>query len=281
MEKFIEVLEEKAPGAFAVTLYPQATLGSEREMQEQLTTGALEITITGVLAIYEPKVTLLELPYLFRDRDHIKKGQDSEAVKELMSSLPAKGVRLIGFLENGFRNITNGTRPINTPDDVKGLKIRTPENPAQIETFTALGASPTPMPFSELYAALRQGVVDGQENPLQNIYDGKLQEVQKHLALTGHIYNSAYVVISETFYQNLSDEQKAAIAEAAKAAGDWQFDYIAQRDTELLELLKDAGMEITKPDPAAFREATKPAYDAFYERFGDDALKFVKAINDL
>src|SRR3546814_15191496 len=94
-------------------------------MQEQLTTGALEITITGVLAIFEPKITLLELPYLFRDRDHIRKGQDSEAVKDLASGLPAKGVRLIGFLENGFRHITNGTRPIHTPEDLTGLKIRT------------------------------------------------------------------------------------------------------------------------------------------------------------
>ena len=281
MQKFSEILEEKAPGAFEVTLYPQATLGSEREMQEQLTTGTLEITITGVLAIFEPKITLLELPYLFRDREHIKEGQQSEAVQNLAGGLPEKGVRLIGFLENGFRNITNSTRPINTPEDVKGLKIRTPENLAQIETFTALGASPTPMPFSELYAALRQGVVDGQENPLQNIHDGKLHEVQKHLALTGHIYNSAYIIISEAFFQNLSDEQKTAILEAAKEAGDWQFDYIAQRDAELLGLLKEAGMEVTEPDPAAFRTATEPAYDAFYERFGDDARAFVKAIQEL
>lgn len=281
LEKFKTLVEQKAPGAFDVTLYSQATLGSEREMQEQLTTETLEITVTGVLAIFEPKITLLELPYLFRDREHIQKAQSSPVVANLASTLPDKGVRLIGFLENGFRNITNGTRPINSPDDVKGMKIRTPENLAQIETFTALGAIPTPMPFSELYAALRQGVVDGQENPLQNIYDGKLQEVQKHLALTGHIYNSAYIIISEKFYQGLNDEQRTAIEEAAKEAGDWQFNYIAQRDTELLELLKEAGMEVTTPAPAAFREATKPAYEAFYKRFGDDARQFVEAINKL
>ena len=281
MQKFSELLEQKAPGAFTVTIYPQASLGSERELQEQLTTGTLEMTITGVLAIFEPKITLLELPYLFRDRDHIQKAQASDAVDALVSGLPAKGVRLVGFLENGFRNITNNTRPINTPDDVKGLKIRTPENLAQIETFNALGASPTPMPFSELYAALRQGVVDGQENPLQNIYDGKLQEVQKHLALTGHIYNSAYLVVSETFYQGLTAEQRTAFEAAVKEAGDWQFNYIAQRDQELLGLLKEAGMEVTTPDPAAFREATSKAYDAFYERYGDDARSFVKAIGEL
>lgn len=281
MTKFGEALEEKAPGAFTVTIFPQAQLGSEREMQEQLTTGTLEMTITGVLAIYEPKITLLELPFLFRDREHILKAHESEAVQSLVSTLPAKGIRLVGFLENGFRNITNSTRPINTPDDVKGLKIRTPENLAQIETFKALGASPTPMPFSELYAALRQGVVDGQENPLQNISDGKLFEVQKHLALTGHIYNSAYVVISESFYQNLKPEERAAVEAALKEASDWQFNYIAERDGELLEALKQAGMEVTQPDPEAFRAATAPAYDAFYQQFGDDARGFVEAITGL
>ena len=281
MEKFSEILEQKAPGAFAVTIFPQEQLGTEREMQEQLTTGTLEVTITGVLSIFEPKITLLELPYPFRDREHIKKGQSSEAVEQLVAGLPAKGVRLVGFLENGFRNITNNTRPINTPEDVKGLKIRTPENLAQVETFNALGASPTPMAFSELYAALRQGVVDGQENPLQNIYDGKLFEVQKHLALTGHIYNSAYVLVSESFYQGLKPEERTALEEALKEATDWQFDYIAERDKELLEALKKEGMEVTEPDMDAFRAATAPAYDAFYAKFGDDARNFVKAIEGL
>ena len=281
MQKFGEILEKKAPGAFTVTIYPQARLGSEREMQEQLTTGTLEMTVTGVLGIFEPKIALLELPFLFRDRDHIQKAQRSEAVQNLVASLPAKGVRLVGFVENGFRNITNNTRPIAKPEDVKGLKIRTPENPAQIETFKALGAAPTPMPFSELYAALRQGVVDGQENPLQNIYDGKLHEVQKHLAMTGHIYNSAYIIVSEAFYQSQKPEHQKAIAEAADEAGSWQFDFIAKKDAELLETLKKGGMQVTEPDTDAFRAATAPAYDAFYGRFGADARSFVEAIGKL
>jgi tripartite ATP-independent transporter DctP family solute receptor len=281
MQKFGEILQQKAPGAFSVTIYPQARLGSEREMQEQLTTGTLEMTVTGVLGIFEPKVALLELPFLFRDRDHIQKAQHSEAVRNLVASLPAKGVRLVGFVENGFRNITNNVRPISKPEDVKGLKIRTPENPAQIETFKALGAAPTPMPFSELYAALRQGVVDGQENPLQNIYDGKLYEVQKHLAITGHIYNSAYIIISEAFYQSQKPEHRKAIAEAADEAGRWQFDFIAKKDAELLESLKKAGMQVTQPDAEAFRAATAPAYEVFYDRFGADARTFVEAVRTL
>lgn len=281
MEKFAELLEEKAPGEFDVAVFANSQLGSEREMQEQLTFGTLEMTVTGVLGIYEPKLALLELPFLFRDREHVQAAQHSEVVADLASSLPDKGLRLIGFVENGFRNITNNVRPIETPEDVADLKIRTPENQAQIETFRALGAQPTPMPFSELYAALRQGVVDGQENPLQNIYDGKLQEVQEHLALTGHIYNSAYVVISEAFFQGLSEGNQQAILEAADEAGAWQLNYLAEKDAELLAQLRDAGMKVTEPDGEAFREATAPAYEVFYEQYGDEARSFVEAVGEL
>ncbi|MGA0565493.1 TRAP transporter substrate-binding protein [Ancylobacter sp. VNQ12] len=281
IQKFQEALEKRAPGEFTVAVFANSQLGTEREMQEQLATGTLEMTLTGVLATYEPKITLLELPYLFRDREHIKKAQASEAVQKLAAGLPAKGVRLVGFLENGFRNITDSIRPINNPADVKGLTIRTPENLAQIETFRALGASPTPMAFSELYAALRQGVVDGQENPLENISDGKLFEVQKYLALTHHIYNSAYFLVSESFYQSLTEVQRKALQEAVKEASDWQMDYVANREAELLESLKKAGMQVSEPNQDEFKAATAPVYDAFYQKFGNDAREFVKAIQAL
>ncbi|PRY22248.1 tripartite ATP-independent transporter DctP family solute receptor [Aliiruegeria haliotis] len=281
MEKMAELLEEKAPGAFDVEIFANAQLGSEREMQEQLTLGTLELTVTGVLGVYEPKLALLELPFLFRDRDHVRAAQDSEAVASLVATLPPKGLRLIGFVENGFRNITNNATAVTAPSDVDGLKIRTPENQAQIETFKALGAQPTPMPFSELYAALRQGVVDGQENPLQNIYDGKLFEVQKHLAMTGHIYNSAYIVVSESFYQGLSDDDRAALDAAAVEAGNWQMQMLADKDSELLGKLKEAGMEVTEPEKAAFLDATAPAYDVFYSQYGEDAKAFVEAVKGM
>ncbi|WP_158625957.1 TRAP transporter substrate-binding protein [Arsenicitalea aurantiaca] len=281
LEKFAELLEEKAPGTFDVSIFANAQLGSEREMQEQLTFGGLEMTVTGVLGIYEPKLALMELPFLFRDRDHVLAAQHSEPVTNLVADLPSKGLRLVGFLENGFRNITNSVRPINAPGDVNGLKIRTPENQAQIETFRALGAQPTPMPFSELYAALRQGVVDGQENPLQNIHDGKLYEAQAHLALTGHIYNSAYVVVSEAFFQGLPADAQEALLAAADEAGEWQLYYMAERDGELLQMLRDEGMEVSEPDKDAFLEATAPAYDVFYQQYGDEARDFVTAIQGL
>ena len=278
MDLFGQLLEKKRPGEYKVQVYPSAQLGNERVMQEALTLGSLEMTVTGLLNIYEPKFALLEAPFLYRDRAHILKTQDSAVVQKLAASLPPKGLRLVGFVENGFRNITNNTRPINTPADVKGLKIRTPENLAQVETFRALGAQPTPMPFAELYNALRQGVVDGQENPLQGIYDGKLYEAQKYLAMTGHIYNSAYVLISEQFFAKQKPEQQRAILDAVHEATLWQFNYASELDGKLLEELKQKGMLVTTPDQAAFRAATAPAYDAFYAKLGPDAKTIVEAI---
>ncbi len=278
MERFGQILDKKRPGEYKVQIFHSSQLGSERVMQEALTLGSLEMTVTGLLNIYEPKFALLEAPFLFRDRDHILKVQESDVVNKLASTLPPKGLRLVGFVENGFRNITNNVRPINGPADVKGLKIRTPENLAQIETFRALGAQPTPLPFAELYNALRLGVVDGQENPLQNINDGKLYEAQKHLAITGHIYNSAYVVIAERFFQKQKPDQQKAILEAVREATLWQFNYIREQDVKLLDSLKQQGMQVTMPDQAAFRAATAPAYEAFYGKLGPDAKSIVESI---
>lgn len=278
MEKFSTYVEAAAPGKYKVSIYPDAMLGSESAMQQQLTLGSLEIAITGVLAIYEPKLNLLELPYLFENRAQIRAVQESEAVTKLTASLPPKGLRLIGFLENGWRDITNNAHPIETPADVHGLKIRTPQDEALVQTFKALGAQPTPMPFSELYSALKQGVVDGQENPLQNISDAKFYEVQKYLALTHHVYNSAYVAMSEQFLTGQTEADRKIILDAMTKACHWQMDLLAKQDPVLLKALKDHGMQATSPDQAAFKKATEPVYDVFYQKYGQAARDFVAEV---
>ncbi|HEX7550648.1 MAG TPA: TRAP transporter substrate-binding protein, partial [Candidatus Methylomirabilis sp.] len=212
---------------------------------------------------------------------HIKKVMGSPVVAELGQTLLNKGIRMVGFYENGFRNITNSKRAINSPADVKGLKIRTPENLAQIETFKALGAVPTPMAYSELYSALAQGVVDGQENPLQNIWTGKMYEVQKHLAITGHIYNSAYILASNKFWTGLPADLRKVAEDSIKEASYWQLDYLADLDKKLLEDCKGKGMLVTTPDREAFRKATAPAYDVFYAKFGDKGKKIIEAIRGM
>jgi tripartite ATP-independent transporter DctP family solute receptor len=280
-EKFKEMVEKRSSNRLKVEIFHSSQLGGEREMQEMVALGTLEMSVSGITVVYEPLFALLEAPFLYRDRDHIKKVMDSPVVAELSQTLLNKGIRMVGFYENGFRNITNSKRAINAPADVKGLKIRTPENLAQIETFKALGAVATPMAYSELYNALAQGVVDGQENPLQNIWTGKMYEVQKHLAITGHIYNSAYILASNKFWTGLPADLRKIADESIKEAGYFQLDFVANLDKKLLEDCKAKGMQVTTPDHEAFRKATAPAYDAFYAKFGDRARKIIEAIRGM
>jgi tripartite ATP-independent transporter DctP family solute receptor len=280
-ERFKEAVERRTGGQLKVEIYPSSQLGGEREMQEMVSLGTLEMSVSGITVIYEPLYALLEAPFLYRDRDHIKKVMASPVVTELGESLLKKGIRYVGFYENGFRHITNGKRAINAPIDVKGLKIRTPENLAQIETFKALGAVATPMAFSELYNALAQGVVDGQENPLQNIWNAKMYEVQKHLAITGHIYNSAYILANDKFWSGLPADQRKIAEEALRDASNFQLETVASLDKQLLDDMKAKGMQVTMPDRETFRKATAPAYEVFYAKFGDRAKKMIEAIRGM
>lgn len=281
LEQFGEMLEDRTGGRYRVRVYNSAQLGSEKEMQEMLTLGTAEITVTGLLNTYEPLFSVFELPYLYDDREHILRVNTGDVMREVSSSLLPMGLRLIGFYENGFRNITNSVRPIHTPEDVEGLMIRTPENPAQIQTFKAFGAIPTPLSFSELYTALLQGLVDGQENPLQNIWYGRLFEVQQYLAMTHHIYNSAYVLISERFWNELSESDREIFRECVLESSVWQLDYMRKLDRELEQKLKDEGMEFTHPDREPFEKAAQPAYDALYEKLGPRAEEIVEEIERL
>lgn len=280
-QKFKDLIEKRSNGRLKAEIFPSSQLGGEREMQEMVALGTLEMTVTGVIVTYEPLYALLEAPFLYRDREHIKKVMESPVVADLGEALIKKGLRMVGFYENGFRNITNSKRPINSPADVKGLKIRTPENLAQVETFKALGAVATPMAYSELYNALAQGVVDGQENPLQNIWTGKMFEVQKHLAMTGHIYNSAYIIASNKFWTGLPADLRKIAEESIREASHGQMDMVANLDKKLLEDLKAKGMQVTTPDQEAFRRATGPAYDVFYAKFGDRGRKIIEAIRGM
>jgi tripartite ATP-independent transporter DctP family solute receptor len=278
LRRFGRNLEVRTNGRFRVKVYFGAQLGSEKVLQEMLTIGTAEMTVTGLLNTYEPLFAVFEMPYLYCDREHVLKVNAGPVMQEVAASLPPRGLRLIGFYENGFRNITNSVRPVNRPADVVGLKIRTPENQAQIETFRALGADPVSMPFSELYSALLLGTVEGQENPLQNIWSGRLHEAQDHIAMTGHIYNSAYVLISERFWRTLSRDDRRAFRECVADSSRWQLDYMKRRDVELAEQLKAAGMQFTYPDKGAFEEACRPAYEAIYDRLGPRAREIVRRI---
>ena len=280
-EFFKENVEARTDGRITVQIIHSGQLGGEREMQEMVSLGTLEMSLTGVIVVYEPMFAIFELPFLYTDRDHVRRVIDAGIIQEASEGLLTHDLRLVSMVENGFRNITNSKRPINGPGDVAGLTIRTPENAAQVETFRALGAVVTPMAFNELYGALQQGVVDGQENPLQNIMSGRLYEVQDHLAITGHIYNLAYIVASEAFLNRLSPEDRAIVLEEALAMSDFQLDLAEAQEDQLLDELVGFGMQVTNPDQEAFRDATAGVYDIFFERFGDQARDYIARIEGL
>jgi tripartite ATP-independent transporter DctP family solute receptor len=281
LERSAQAIKEATNGRITLKFYPSAQLGNERQMQESLTTGTLEMTITGLANLYDPAFALFDFPFLYDNRTQIKHVMYSDLMKDMGQGLIKKGLRIIGLMEVGFRDVTSN-KPINTPADLKGFKIRTPESPAQIECFKAMGAIPTPMSFSELYGALQQGVVDGQENPLENIYNGKLYEVQKYVNLTKHIYNFAYVFISEKFWKTLSPEDQKLIASEVKKGCLWQIDYLKGKEADYADQLKAKGMTFVEVDRNLFREAAMGAYQSDFvkklEPRSSEIIKQIRAI---
>ena len=281
LQHFDSLVQVRLPNRFDIEIYHSAILGSEKEMQEMLTLGTIEGAVTGLLNNYDPVFAIFEMPYLYQDRDHVFKVFNGELIRKVAKPLEEKGIVFSGFYENGFRHLTNSVKPITQPTELEGMMIRTPENPAYLETFKAMKVIPTPMSFSELYTALMQNVVDGQENPLQNIWYGRLYEAQDHIALTGHIYNAAYVLFSKRFWDSLNEEEKTIFRECVAASTLWQLAYMKQLDLSLEKQLKEKGMNFTNPDRAAFEAASQPAYDAMYNLLGERAKNIVQEIKQL
>ena len=281
LERSAQAIEEATNGRITLKFFPSAQLGNERQMQESLTTGTLEMTITGLANLYDPAFALFDFPFLYDNRTQIKNVMYSDLMMSMGQGLIKKGLRIVGLMEVGFRNVTSN-KPINSPVDLKGFKIRTPESPAQIECFKAMGSMPTPMSFSELYGALQQGVVDGQENPLENIYNGKLYEVQKYVNITRHIYNFAYVFISEKFWQKLSPEDQNLIATEIKNGCLWQIDYLEEKEADYADKLKAKGMTFVEVDRNQFREAAMGAYQSdFVKKLEPRSSEIIKQIREI
>ncbi|MCF8106095.1 MAG: DctP family TRAP transporter solute-binding subunit [Desulfohalobiaceae bacterium] len=268
-----KIVEERTKGEIDIQLFPAAQLGSERDMVEGLQLGSLEMTLTstGPLGNFVPQVKLLNLPFLFKDRESCYSVLDGKIGSDIADLFVEVGIRSLGWYENGFRNITNSKRPIEKPGDMEGLKIRVMEDDVFILTMKALGASPLPMAFGELYTALEQGTVDAQENPLAVIHSSRFFEVQDYLAMTGHFYSPAMLLISEMTWQSLSPEHQEILREAAAEARDYERQISKEADANLLEELKKEGMTVTNPDKEPFVEAVSGVYEN---------PKVVKAIGD-
>jgi tripartite ATP-independent transporter DctP family solute receptor len=209
-----------------------------------------------------PAFGLFEMPYLVKNRDHMAKIRDQVVNPTLVPIAEKAGYRIIGIWENGFRQITNNKHPINKPDDLKGIKLRVPGGTWRVKMFKAYGANPSPLAFSEVFVALQTGVMDGEENPLAQIYPARFYEVQKYLSMTGHVYTPAYVTAGAS-WSRLSPEIQKILSDTAKEMQPEVYKIAAGLDDSLFKKLKDAGMQINEADKDAFIAASKPIYEEF------------------
>lgn len=284
-EGFAKEISEKTGGAVTAKVYPSGQLGGDADLINSmaLDSGTVDIIITDAsnFATYDPLMGISALPFNFADFETAWKFMDSDIEAEAESGLLDQNMRVLAHYCNGFRCVTNSKGAINSPDDMKGMLIRTPENPVIMATMTALGANPQPLSFSELYQALQQGTYDAQENPIPVIYNNKLYEVQKYLSVTNHIYSGMCFTIAESTWNKLTADQQKIVEEAAKASAETDRKTNQQQTNDLVSKLKEAGMEINEPDLAPFQEATKSVYTDNASTYGElmDKLNDWKAQN--
>ena len=281
--KFKDFVEEQSGGAITVDVHPNGVLGGDEAMLESVALGTLTMVVpsASVMNNYVDSFGILAMPYLFTNTDDAFAAVDGELGELLNQKLADANVGLtnLGYNFNGIRNMTNKVRPIETPDDLKGLKMRCMSNEMFVTMFKLLGANATPMAWSELFTAMQQGTVDGEENPASLIYESKFQEVQKYLSTTEHIYDFCTICINTDFYNSLDDQAKAIVDEGGKTyLVDYQRELEVSQNDEYIQKLADAGMEITYVTPenkALFAEKVAPMYDAAAEQFGQDVMDAV------
>ncbi|WP_417662352.1 TRAP transporter substrate-binding protein [Pseudomonas sp.] len=268
-QKFAELVEQKTDGRVKVKVGGSAQFGDDVESLTNMRLGSLAFSANsqGSTAGVVPEFNLIGLPFLFRDLNHAYKVIDGPVGTKLDELANAKGLVVLALWDNGFRHVSNNKRPIFKPEDLQGIKVRTPPDTMTIDIFNALGANPGPLAFSELYIALQQGVFDGQENPLMNVYSSKLYEVQKYISLTGHKYETTPLLASKMIWSTLSKEDQQAVKEAAIEAGKLNREMSHTADIDLRTKLTDAGVQINEIDQTAFAEKTKPVYDKWSKQY--------------
>ncbi len=281
---FKKYVEEKSDGRIKVEIYPNSSLGDERKMAEAAQLGTLEMAYitTAVLANFDKKFLVFDLPFLFNDSNIARQAVDGELGDAAAADLDKVNLKFLGYAENGFRNVTNNRQPIHSPADLKGIKIRTMENKIHMRSFELMGASPTPMAFTELYTGLQQGTVDAQENPIFLIYASKFQEVQKYLSLTGHVYAPGVAVMSLAFWNSLPEDLQQIVQDGMYAARDMQRDLLDEQNAKDLEELKKLMEvnELTPEEKAQFVEVTKPVYEELAAEIGQDLVDLAMAANE-
>lgn len=279
LAKFAEEVKAKTNGAVEVEIHHAGVLGSEADEIQQIQAGNLDMALLYGISNFQninPELGVEELPFVFKDKEHAHRAFDGAFGKAVSEKLAASGFQVISYWENGFRHFTNSKQPITKPADMNGIKFRSAEIPVRLEMFKQLNASAIPMAFTELFTALQQGTVDGQENPLSIIDTNKFYEVQKYLSLSGHIYNSAVLVGSPQTMEKLTPEQQQIVIEAAEKIKAEERAMVEKQDQELAAALKGKGMEVNEIDRAAFVQAVQPVWEGFTSKNGDELLKLIQ-----
>jgi len=279
---FAAEIAKRTDGRIQIMNFHAGALGGEREALEavQLGTQELTLTSTGPVPNFVPETRILDVPFLFRDYPHARAVLDGKIGQDLLTKFEPKGMKALGWCDNGFRHMTNNRRAVHTPADLKGLKLRTMENPIHIQAYKAFGIIPTPMAFTEVFTALQQGTVDGQENPLSIIHSNKLDQVQKHISLTGHVFSPCVLVMNKQVYDQLSEADKTAFREAAQVGIAANRARVDRDEREVIAILRQHGMAVIESvDQAQFLAALAEVYKDFSKQFGQaklDAIQNVK-----
>ena len=279
-ERLAAQLRERSQGRIEMRVAGSAQLGDDLAMLTGLRTGTLDMSVNsqGPVSSVVPELAAFGLPFLFPTNQAAYRVIDGSVGQEIARKLEAVGLISLGWWDNGIRHITNSKRPIRVPADLRGLKIRTPADPSTIDTFQALGAATQQINFSELYVALQQGVVDGQENPLANIHSGKLHEVNRFISLSGHKWECSPFVASRITWGRLNEADRRLITEVAKEATDHNRQLMQESDARLLaEYRANAAVAVNEAEPAAFRAATAPVLDKWEQKPIGDFVKRLRA----
>jgi tripartite ATP-independent transporter DctP family solute receptor len=280
--RFAELVAEKTAGRVKIQTFGSGVLGNEPQMQSSLQAGFLDVMVgpTSNLVGTIPEFLIFDLPFFYQDFAAVDAVTGGPVGTALFEKLETMGIKGLAYWDNGFRHMTNALRPINTVDDMAGLKIRVIPNPLFISTFEALGTNPVPLPYPELYTALESRAVDAQETPVGLIYASKFYEVQKHLTLTGHVYTPYVLLASKSWFDGLSAEDQALVMEAAQESAEYQRG-LSRNDAERLTgLLQEEGMEVSRlPDEemAKLRERVAPVVTQFTETIGADLVEQARA----
>ena len=263
-DEFAKRANAKLAGKAKVTVYGSSQLGGDKEMLQKVKLGTLEMALPSTVMSSEVDLAgMFEMPYIVKDRAHMGRIENEVFWPMIEPAIEKKGLKVLAVWENGVRHITNSKRPIRVPADLQGIKLRVPEGKWRVKMFQAYGANPSPMKFSELFTALQTGVMDGEENPLTQIYSAKLQEVQKYLSLSGHVYTPAYLTVGIRHWQTLPADVRKVLEDTAKETQAYVYQVAARDDDDLLVKLKQAGMQVNDVDKDAFVAASKPIYDEF------------------